>query len=392
MLAALNSQNEVIFANIGIENTKDFKCRYCERKLILKRGSIRVAHFAHKEKCQCSYNEYIKSKCGKNSELHYFWKLHIKEQMEKLDYVDRVDLEVKIGNSIADIVVYLNDKDNKFYREEKKFIIEVQLNKINLQTIINNSYNYINNGYTKGSIYWLMGEKNKNLAFKIGSCVLGDDLKIYSSGVCGRNEGEVLYDVVYLDGEDSCDMFQESNSSFYGVEEYREILELLNRLKLCRKLLSDIVNNNLDISLIANTVSNGKTLRKRYNDLKDRLSIHKNTSFTYNTIKHEIIKTSEELKQTIGKYKCLKNKYIKSHNTNSETINYIAEQVLKIKSYYKQIEIQTIIHTTKYEDILEWYYWGEDYYMEYKKITDNIYMFAKKIYEIEGGEVCNYIE
>lgn len=113
MLVSLNSQNKIVLASTELENTRDFICRHCGQRLILKRGNIRTPHFAHAEKCKCNYNDYIKEKCGGESELHYRWKLYIKNQMEKLEYVDKVELEVRIGDRIADIVVYLNDKDDK---------------------------------------------------------------------------------------------------------------------------------------------------------------------------------------------------------------------------------------------------------------------------------------
>ena len=87
---------------------KKYYCRFCGEELILKKGTVKIPHFAHKANSECRMEELItKGKCAKGeSEFHRECKTFIKEQMEKLSYVDHVDLEVPIGSRIADIVIY----------------------------------------------------------------------------------------------------------------------------------------------------------------------------------------------------------------------------------------------------------------------------------------------
>ncbi|WP_081010790.1 competence protein CoiA family protein [Paraclostridium sordellii] len=48
---------EKVLATSELENTRDFICRFCGRKVILKKGKIKSPHFAHKEKCECHYDK-----------------------------------------------------------------------------------------------------------------------------------------------------------------------------------------------------------------------------------------------------------------------------------------------------------------------------------------------
>lgn len=175
MLMAKRENGEKVLATSDLENTKDFICRFCGQRVVLKKGKIKSPHFAHKEKCECDYNEQLKEKCGGESELHYKWKSKIKKEMEQLSYVKEILLEERIGNRIADIVVIFNDNIDKINDgeedwiskdivESRRLIIEIQLSKIPLQKVIERTKDYIKQKeYSEENITWLFGEKHKSM-------------------------------------------------------------------------------------------------------------------------------------------------------------------------------------------------------------------------------------
>ena len=167
MLMSIDKNNKLIVAHSQLKIDGDIFCPYCNTKTIFKNGTINIPHFAHKEKTSCIYSEYVKEKCGTGGESkeHLEYKLFFKEELEKLPEVESVELEKKIGNRIADIVVYFNDNDNL---KRDKAIIEIQLSRIQLKTIQNRTEEYISYGYKEENIYWLFGEKNKNIIDKYG--------------------------------------------------------------------------------------------------------------------------------------------------------------------------------------------------------------------------------
>lgn len=393
MLTSLNSHNKIILASRELENTKDFRCKYCGGKLILKKGNIKTPHFAHMEKCQCDYDNYIKEKCGGESELHYTWKLYIKNQMEQLEYVEKVDLEVKIGNRIADIVVYLNDKDDKDYREENKFIVEIQLSKINIETVISRSNDYIKEGYTDSSIYWLMGEKNRQLALNTYSGILENEFKIYLRGY--TDTIQPLREIVDLD--EGIDIFQDDECNpLFSFIEYKHILEFKEKLKLCRKLARDINNKKLDILNVVDVILEGKELRRKqniYNDkileLQKKKDFDKMDSYFIDRLKIDKAKVEEELNDTIKKYNAAKEIYINKYNINIETLKNVTNQIIELKNEYG-LTYKILDYSVKDESISDWQPWDDSIHIDDKKEINKVFIAAKNVYEIEHKEICLY--
>jgi len=98
-------------------NKKDgpFKCPECEDPVLLKKGKIRVAHFAHIPPVTCSYG------MGE-SELHRTAKISIYEALRKNSRVTKLQLERSLGQVRPDISFCLDDK--------RYVAIEVQASKL----------------------------------------------------------------------------------------------------------------------------------------------------------------------------------------------------------------------------------------------------------------------
>lgn len=156
MLRAINSiNNQSIHATSRTERLDTYVCPFCKAKVIVKKGQIMVPHFAHAIGVvnSCTYNEYIKSKAGGESEEHLKYKLMIKEKAEAREDVERVELEVRIGNRIADTMIY--------YKNGSRQIVEIQLSPITIDKLEERSSDYVKEGIDPYYIFWYFGEKNK---------------------------------------------------------------------------------------------------------------------------------------------------------------------------------------------------------------------------------------
>ena len=83
MLMSIDKNNKLIVAHSQLKIDGVIFCPYCKVKTIFKNGTINIPHFAHKEKTNCIYSEYVKEKCGTGGEskehLEYklFFILHL---------------------------------------------------------------------------------------------------------------------------------------------------------------------------------------------------------------------------------------------------------------------------------------------------------------------------
>lgn len=392
MLTAIDSNDNIVIASRSLESTNDFNCRHCGGKLILKKGTIKTPHFSHIKKRDCEYDNYIKEKCGGESETHYKWKLEIKNQMEQMDYVDRVELEVKIGNRIADIVVYLNDNDDKDYRSKDKFIVEVQLSKINLETIINRSSDYIKEGYDDTSIFWLMGKKNKILALKTSSAILEDDFKLYAKGYADKT-----YNLVDIVG-DNIDIFQDGCSGLIFIIEYKQMLIFKEKLKLCQKFLKDVDSRNLHILNIIKIISEGKNLRIKHSNVKDEIlniqnknNLSKIDIHSIKKLDEDRIKLEKSINDTIVEYRNAINEYVEKYNIECELLK---ELINQLSSLINNCTLRNKIlgYGIKDENIIDWQTWDDNVHTEDKKEIDTIYGIACNIYKFENKDVCLHID
>ncbi len=390
MLVALNSQNKKVLASRELENTRDFKCIHCKGKVILKKGNIKIPHFSHVEKCTCSYSDYIKEKCGGESELHYKWKLHIKEQMEKLDYVERVDLEVRIGNRIADIVVHINDDDRDF----DKFIVEVQLSKINIDTVVNRSNDYIAQGYEDYSIFWLFGKKNLSLALKSHSGILEDVFKIGSREFL--KDSVTLANVIDKDiEEEDYDAFYDHVQSFCGFKLYIEMLEIKNKIRISKRFIKDLTNDRLEIMELVNAIAEGRILRKLYNEcIESTLFIESRPNKTrYDILRLEKLNkkmntAKTKLFKAIEDYKELRDIYLKKYNIDNTYLTDIINEVINVReSYGMRKKISE--YYLKEEYVYNWILLESDEITKDTEELNYVFELAKHIYELELEDVCS---
>ena len=391
MLKALNSKGENVLASIELENTRDFRCSHCNKKVILKKGTIKTPHFAHIEKCECSYNEYIKEKCGGESKLHYDWKLHIKNQMEQLDYIDRVELEVRIGNRIADVVVHLNNKDS---RGCDKFIVEVQLSKINIDTIIRRSNEYIEHGYSNSSIFWLLGEKNASLASDSYIGLLDNNFKISRRHPVIKGSRWDTMDIV--NKEEQYDIFKDNSLELTSIKEYKKKLDFDNKLKLCKKFIWELEDEELGIANLINTIKRGKKSRKRYNLAVEQLKEAQQRKSTASLhlrylekLNRKVWLAEQDLREVIVHYKEAQERYLEHYKIDSTKLDHLINMVTEFNSRHSLKE-RILKYEPKDFNSSKWYECNDVANQNEKREVKYVYKVAASIYEIEHIDICTH--
>lgn len=83
-------ENRIIFARDVIDRQALYKCKHCEARMTLKRGEIKVPHFAHVAYSACPFYK-------PESEMHFKMKEWVCSQLPG------AELEVRIGNTIFDV-------------------------------------------------------------------------------------------------------------------------------------------------------------------------------------------------------------------------------------------------------------------------------------------------
>lgn len=103
----------------------DYFCPECNEQVILKRGAVKIAHFAHRHDSTCSYT-------AEETELHRRAKLEIYRHLQWLrlfGFVSGVQLEWKVGNRRVDVVFDT--------RKHEQVAIEIQAASIGLDDLLN---------------------------------------------------------------------------------------------------------------------------------------------------------------------------------------------------------------------------------------------------------------
>jgi competence protein CoiA len=114
-----------------------FACPKCGDEVILRRGAVKVAHFAHKPPVTCDYGT-------GETEQHRILKKGIAETLRNQGAVN-VELEKRLENQIAD--VYCETATGQ------KVAIEVQISKLSLDQIANRTFAYQRQGVY---VLWLV--------------------------------------------------------------------------------------------------------------------------------------------------------------------------------------------------------------------------------------------
>ena len=136
MIVALNKDKNRIFADEADKNST-YYCPYCDADLILKKGTLKIAHFAHKKNCDCISNHI------EMSEWHYNW--------QKYFGLNNAEISIKIGeyHNIADIMI-------------GDTIIEFQHSKISYQEIRKRSIFYSSDNK---KLYWIFDCQDEKIQY-----------------------------------------------------------------------------------------------------------------------------------------------------------------------------------------------------------------------------------
>lgn len=131
-----DSDNKKVFAYQSVKANGPFSCPKCRCELILKKGKIKVHHFAHKPPFNCGL--------GKGeTDTHRRCKESIYRCLANRDNVSHLDVEANLGPIIADVYAEINGKP---------VAIEVQKSKVSVNEIRRRTIEYEKLGI---NVLWL---------------------------------------------------------------------------------------------------------------------------------------------------------------------------------------------------------------------------------------------
>lgn len=137
MLSAIRLRDkEKVYAWIETKQNQPFSCPECRDEVILKKGIVKIHHFAHKPPFACSYG------IGE-SEEHRRCKLEIYNRLLKENTVSACELEKNLQSVRPDVFCYIGTTP---------VAIEVQLSVLTLDQII---YRTIEYGIKGVYVLWL---------------------------------------------------------------------------------------------------------------------------------------------------------------------------------------------------------------------------------------------
>ena len=148
MLTAIRIQDKTkVIANKCAKGKDLYACPECGKDVVLKRGTIKTAHFAHKPPVTCEYG-------AGESEEHRQCKMEIYELLAACPHLI-CEMEKKVGNVRPDI--FFESKNTG-----KQYAIEIQLSNLSLERIIARTEEYNRLGIY---VLW-MPQYSKNLLSK----------------------------------------------------------------------------------------------------------------------------------------------------------------------------------------------------------------------------------
>ena len=102
MLCGLRkSDNQKVFASASIKEEAPFSCPGCAGELVLRKGKIKIHHFAHKPPFNCSRGE-------GETEAHRHCKESIYQNLRTRPNVSHIDVEADFGSVISDVYAIIN--------------------------------------------------------------------------------------------------------------------------------------------------------------------------------------------------------------------------------------------------------------------------------------------
>lgn len=130
------SDNQKVFARDSEKPEGSFACPKCKHELVLKKGRIKVHHFAHKPPSSCQYG-------AGETEAHRSCKETIYLELKKLSFVTDLDVEANLGSVIADIYYKINNVP---------VAIEIQRSNLSVNEIVRRTIKYEQLGV---NVLWL---------------------------------------------------------------------------------------------------------------------------------------------------------------------------------------------------------------------------------------------
>ena len=163
MLIAIDQYGKKFLAEEATKNT-DYYCPFCKKRVILKKGKIRIPHFAHyANECEMK-NLYKEPESAEHRKIKYLLYKHLKS------YGAKVELEKFFKEAIADIYVEINNK---------KFVIEIQKSTLKEEIFLRRMKFYTKNNIP---VLWI-----------IAPSTIEKQMRFYSN-----EETETLYDYFQL--------------------------------------------------------------------------------------------------------------------------------------------------------------------------------------------------
>jgi competence protein CoiA len=144
MLCAVNEKNEKLYAWNTEKNEAPFFCPECNDECVLRKGKIRIDHFAHKPPINCEYG-------SGESEIHYQIKRELYEYLSKQNNCDRCDIERSLDGVRPDISLHINGK---------RVAIEIQNSKIDIRLIYKRMVRY---SALKIYVLWIIPKNEPDL-------------------------------------------------------------------------------------------------------------------------------------------------------------------------------------------------------------------------------------
>lgn len=126
MLTSICRNERKAYADIALKSDAPFKCPMCGNETILRKGKVKIHHFAHKPPVSCEY--------GKGeSEAHRKCKQSIYSCLKQDPNVSECELEKNFGKVVSDVF---------FIHNGVKIAIEVQISNLTMDRIIERTKAY----------------------------------------------------------------------------------------------------------------------------------------------------------------------------------------------------------------------------------------------------------
>lgn len=174
MLVASNKLRERNYAFSTEKHDGPFSCPECDCEVILKKGRVKIHHFAHKSAARCAYG-------AGESQKHLRTKLGIYKALVKRADCSECELEKRLDGVRPDVIFSVNNK---------RVVVEVQNSTIKVDDI-----HHRMNIYKSLGIYviWVMPDKSPPTYFHKSKGADVCRMKMWERYVHGMQFGRLYY-------------------------------------------------------------------------------------------------------------------------------------------------------------------------------------------------------